>query len=73
MHLLDIMTVSDHGNNHVLVVSDYFTKYTEAYALAGKMVALVVEVFMEQWVMRFGFLLVVHFDNGSEFDSTLFQ
>ena len=73
MHLLDIMTVSDHGTHHVFVVSDYFTKYTDAYTLARKMAASVVKMFMEQWVMHFVFLLVVHFDQGCEFDSTLLQ
>ena len=33
MDVLDITTVSDRGNRYILVVADYFTKYTETYPL----------------------------------------
>jgi hypothetical protein len=73
MDILDITSVSDKGNRYVLVIADYFTKYTEAYALANKTAASVADMFMEQWVVRFGFPLVVHSDQGREFENTLFR
>ena len=36
MDILDITTISDRGNRYILVVADYFSKYTEAYPLSDK-------------------------------------
>ena len=34
MDLLDVSVISAKGHKYILVVCDYFTKYTEAYPLA---------------------------------------
>jgi len=39
MDILDITSVSDKGNRCVMVIADYFTKYTEVYALPNKTAA----------------------------------
>ena len=36
MDQLDVSVISDKGHKYILVVCDYFTKYTEAYPLADK-------------------------------------
>ena len=33
MDLLDVSVISGKGHKYILVVCDYFTKYTEAYPL----------------------------------------
>ena len=36
MDLLDVSVISAKGHKYILVVCDYFTKYTEAYPLTDK-------------------------------------
>ena len=63
---LDIMGPlprSNRGNRYLLVLSDYFTKWVEAYAIPNQ----------EEFVCRFGVPLSVHTDQGKQFESALFQ
>ena len=69
MDILDITTVSDRGNRYILVVADYFSKYTEAYPLPNKTARAVADMLVEQWMARFGFPLVLHSDQGREFEN----
>ena len=69
MDILDITTVSDRGNRYILVVADYFTKYTEAYPLKDKSAQSVVDALAEHWMTWFGFMLTLHSDQGREFEN----
>ena len=69
MDILDITTVSDRGNRYILVVADYFSKYTEAYALPDKSARSVADMLMERWMPKYGFPLTIHSDQGSEFEN----
>jgi len=69
MDLLDVTTISDGGKKYILVVADYFTKYTEAYALENKTAFAVAEALMDNWLTRYGFPLTLHSDQGKEFEN----
>ena len=73
---LDIMGPlprSNRGNRYLLVLSDYFTKWVEAYAIPNQEAITVARKFVEEFVCRFGVPLSVHTDQGRQFESALFQ
>ena len=71
MDLLDVSVISAKGHKYILVVCDYFTKYTEAYPLADKTARSVADTLMDIWLPRYGFPLFLHSDQGKEFDNTI--
>ena len=73
MDILDITTVSTSGNRYVLVISDYFTKWTEAYAIPNHTAATVAQKFVTEFVCRWGMPISIHTDQGREFESKLFK
>ena len=71
MDLLDVSVISAKGYTYILVVCDYFTKYTEAYPLKDKTARSVADALMDIWLPRYGFPLFLHSDQGKEFDNTM--
>ena len=67
MDLLDVSVISGKGHKYILVVCDYFAKYTEAYPLTDS----VVDALMDKWLPTFGFPLFLHSDQGKEFDNEM--
>lgn len=45
---------SDSGNKYVLVIMDYFSKWPEVYAIPNQEAKTVAEIFVQNWVTRFG-------------------
>ena len=73
MDILGPFPRSRSGNKYVLVVQDQFTRWTEAYALPDYTAQTVAEVFVHQFVSRFGVPLEVHSDQGRNFEADLFK
>ena len=71
MDLLDVSVISAKGYKYILVVCDYFTKYTEAYPLKDKTTRSVADALMDIWLPRYGFPMFLHSDQGKEFDNTM--
>ena len=71
MDLLDVSVISGKDHKYILVVCDYFTKYTEAYPLTDKNARSVADALMDKWLPIFGFPLFPHSDQGKEFDNTM--
>ena len=71
MDLLDVSVISAKGYRYILVVCDYFTKYTEAYPLKDKTARSVADALMDIWLPRYGFPLFLHSDQGKEFDNVM--
>ena len=72
---LDIMgpfQVSDSGNTHILVVSDYFTRWVEAYPIPDQTAQVVADKFVTEFVLRYGIPAQIHTDQGRDFMSNLF-
>jgi hypothetical protein len=73
---LDIMgplPQSIKGNKYILVVADYFTRWTEAYAMPDQEAITVTKFFLEEFICRFGVPRQVHTDQGRQFESKVFQ
>ena len=66
------LPVTQHGNKYILVVSDYFTRWVEAYPLPNQEASTVAKVLVNEWVCRFGAPDVIHSDQGKNFESHLF-
>jgi len=64
---------SDCGNKYILVAMDYFTKWVEAYAIPNQEAATIADVLVKEFFCRFGVPLILHCDQGRNFESKLFQ
>ena len=64
---------TDRGNQYILVVQDYFTKWVEAYPLVNQQAETVAEAIVSEWATRFGAPYELHSDQGSNFESAVFQ
>jgi len=61
------------GNKYLLVVNDCYTRWVECYPLKNMEAKTVAEAFVTNFVSRYGVPLVVHSDQGRQFESELFQ
>ena len=64
---------SDKGNKYLLVVGDYFSKWLEAVPVPDQEAATVANAFIDRIVSIFGVPVLLHTDQGSNFESTLFK
>ncbi|KAL7883473.1 hypothetical protein SRHO_G00011310 [Serrasalmus rhombeus] len=71
--LMGPMNETERYNRYILVVQDYFTKTVEAYALPNDQAVTVADVLTAEWVCRYGTPHVLHSDQGSNFESEVFQ
>ena len=71
MDMLDVSVISGKGHKYILVVCDYFTKYTEAYPLADKTARSVADTLMDKWLPHFGFPLFLHSNQRKQFDNAM--
>jgi hypothetical protein len=60
------------ANKYILVVVDYLTKWSEAYALPNQTAETVALKIVEEFVCRFGIPEQLHSDQGRQFESELF-
>lgn len=54
-------------------MSDYFSKWTEAFPLPNQEAQTVACVLDEEWICHFGTPRSIHSDKGRNFESTLFK
>ena len=55
------------GNKYILVVTDHLTRWSEAYPIPDQEARTVAEVFVTQFVARYGTPLMIHTDQGRNF------
>ncbi|PIK38622.1 Retrovirus-related Pol polyprotein from transposon [Apostichopus japonicus] len=73
MDIMGPLPISTRGNRYILVVADYFTKWTEAYAIADMEAQTVARTLVEEFICRYGIPEELHTDQGRQFESELFQ
>ena len=59
------------GNRHLLVIMDYFTKWCEAFPTPDQKASTVAEILVTRVFSRFGPPLILHSDQGRNFESNL--
>ena len=64
---------TEKGNKYVVIISDYFTRWIEAYTIKNQEAITIAKVFVEEFISRYGVPLQVHTDQGRQFESILFQ
>lgn len=69
--ILGDLPITDRGNRYVLVVSDYFTKWTEAFPMPDMTAQTVAELIVREVVSRFGVPSSIHSDQGRQFEGHL--
>ncbi len=73
---IDIMgelPLTENGNRYILVISDYFTKWTQAFPIPNQTAAMVADTLMTNCFSLLGMPRWLHSDQGSNFESELFR
>ena len=65
--------MTEDANKYIMVVSDYFSKWPEAYAIRNQEATTVATTLIDNWISRFGVPMELHSDQGRKFESNLFQ
>jgi hypothetical protein len=60
------------GNKYILVVVDYLTTWSEAYAMPNQQAETVARLIVEEFLLRFGIAEQLHADQGSNWESKLY-
>ena len=69
MDILGPLPLTTRGNRYVLVVTDYFTKWAESYAIPDQSATTVAEKLVSKFICRFGVPRQLHSDQGTNFES----
>ena len=72
MDFMGPFPVTHRGNKHILVVSDYFCKFTQGYPLPDQEAATVANVVTTNFISILGVPYHLHTDMGANFESHLF-
>ena len=73
MDILDVCDPTPDGYRYILVIADYFSKWTEAFPIKDKCADTVADVLVNKIILRFGMPLVIHSDQGREFENGLMK
>ena len=71
MDILDVCDPTREGHRYILVIVDYFSKWTDAFPMKNKCADTVANILVEHIILRFGMLMVIHSDQGREFENGL--
>jgi len=69
--LLGPLPESDNGNQYILVVADYFTRYMEAFPLPNQETTTVARKLVDEIFLRFSTPKQLHSDQGRQFEGQL--
>ena len=61
------------GHKYILVISDYFTKWTQAFAIKDQEATTIASILVNEIVSLFGVPKMLHSDKGSNFESKVFR
>ena len=73
MDIIDVCNPTPDGYRYILVIADYFSKWTEAFSIKDKCADTVADVLVNKIILRFGMPLVIHSDQGREFENGLMK
>ena len=73
MDILDTRRLTLRKFQYILVISDYFSKYTDAFPLRRHTAPVVGDILMRRWIAYHGVPKTIHSDQGAEFESKLIK
>ena len=68
-----VLEKSSSGVENVLVLTDVFTKFTQAIPTKDQKATTVARVLVKEWIVRFGVPKRIHSDQGRNFESKVIQ
>ena len=71
--ILGELPLTEKGNKYILVLADYFTKWTECFPMANMETSTIAKIIMDEVISRFGTPGTIHSDQGRQFESNLFR
>uniref|UniRef100_A0A3B4WDD1 Gypsy retrotransposon integrase-like protein 1 n=2 Tax=Seriola lalandi dorsalis TaxID=1841481 RepID=A0A3B4WDD1_SERLL len=71
--LMGPLNETERHNRYIVVVQDYFSKWVEAYPVPDEQAITVAEKITSEWVCRHGAPHSLHSDQGTNFESAVFQ
>ena len=63
------LPLTESGNRSILVVSDYVTRWTEAFPMRNMEARTLAKILVEQVITRFGVPYTIHSDQGRQNES----
>ena len=73
MDILDVCDPTPDGHRYILVIADYFSKWTDAFPMKNKCADTVANLLVGNILLRFGMPLVIHSDQVREFENNLMK
>ena len=73
MDVVGPLPLTEQGNKYIIVFSDYFTKWPEAYAMTDQKSETIAQIFVEKIVYRYGVPRKLLTDRGTNFLSNLME
>ena len=73
---IDIMgplPVTKKGNKYIVVIVDYYTKWTQAVPTRNIETIRIVNALIREFISKFGIPASIHSDQGTQFESDIFQ
>jgi transposase InsO family protein len=70
--ILGELPVTERGNKYILVVANYFSKWTECFPMRNMEAGTVERIIVEQAITSFGVPFIIHSDQGTQYESQLF-
>ena len=71
MDILEVCDPTPDGHRYILVIVDYFSKWTDAFPMKNKYADTVADLLVDNIILRFGMPLVIHSDQGRKFQNGL--
>ena len=71
--ILGKFPITEKGNKYILVIGDYFTKWTECFPVPNMEAVTVAKILVNEVIARFGIPNQIHSDQGKKFESKLFK
>ena len=64
-----LLEPATNGQENVLVVTDIFTKFTQAFPIQDQQADTTAKVLLREWFMKYGIPARLHSDQGCNFES----
>ena len=73
MDIMGPLPRTNRGNLYIVVITDYFTKWVEAFAIPDMTARTIASALIDGFICRYGVPLSIHTDQGAQFESNLFK
>ncbi|KAL5491297.1 hypothetical protein EMCRGX_G016559 [Ephydatia muelleri] len=73
MDIMGPLPETSRGNKYILVIADYFTKWSEAYPIPNMEAITVAKCLVNEFICRFGVPEQLHSDQGRNFESKVIK